>query len=167
MSLKSYKSKRDFKNTKEPKGSSEFKISSKKPIFVVQKHKASNLHYDFRIEVDGVLKSWAVPKGVPRKISDKRLAVATEDHPIEYAKFEGNIPEGEYGAGTVKIWDKGTYDNLSQKKDGTYMPVKSALRCGQIEINLYGKKLKGPYVLVRTKMRGDKKNWLLIKMKKK
>lgn len=169
MPLKSYTSKRDFKRTNEPSvaeamegkpfGLAKFRKASKLPIFVVQKHHASHLHYDFRLEVDGVLKSWAVPKGPPRKFSEKRLAVETEDHPLEYAEFEGRIPKGQYGAGIVKIWDKGTYE--------CEYSVKSALRAGQIEIILKGKKLKGKYALIRTKMGDDKKNWLLIKMKDK
>ena len=154
--LTTYKFKRDFKKTSEPEGSSK-KRNTKQPIFVVQKHWASHLHYDFRLEADGVLKSWAVPKGPPKKTSDKRLAVMTEDHPMEYAKFEGEIPKGEYGAGTVKIWDSGTYE--SEK------PMKPAVRNGQIEVNLRGKRLKGKYALIRTKMGGDSKNWLLIKIK--
>ncbi|MBU2575928.1 DNA ligase [Patescibacteria group bacterium] len=166
MALDKYKSKRDFKKTNEPAGAralagrpsrSSKKHSTNQLIFVVQKHNASHLHYDFRLEIDGVLKSWAVPKGVSRRISDKRLAIMTEDHPLEYAFFEGKIPEGEYGAGTVKIWDKGTYK--SEKS------MKSALRSGQIEIVLHGKKLKDRYALIRTKMGADSKNWLMIKMK--
>ena len=161
--LLKYKSKRDFKKTSEPADSAgRPKESSKKhvagkAIFVVQKHNASHLHYDFRLEHDGVLKSWAVPKGVPRSSSDKRLAIMTEDHPLDYAEFEGEIPKGEYGAGTVKIWDKGTYESV--------IPIKSALRKGTVEMHLKGKKLKGPYALIRTKIGGDNKNWLLIKMK--
>jgi bifunctional non-homologous end joining protein LigD len=154
--LKIYKSKRDFKKTSEPSGSSQ-KKKSKKPVFVVQKHQARALHYDFRLEVDGVLKSWAVPKGPSKNSKDKRLAVMTEDHPIEYATFAGDIPAGEYGGGKVEIWDSGTYE--SEKS------MKTALRDGTVEVNLSGKKLKGMYALVRTNMGGSKKNWLLIKMK--
>jgi bifunctional non-homologous end joining protein LigD len=160
MGLKSYRQKRDFKETSEPKG----KVRKRKtdgPIFVVQKHDASRLHYDFRLEVDGTLKSWAVPKGPPKKASDKRLAVMVEDHPLEYGNFEGEIPEGHYGAGTVEIWDRGTYENI---KDYS---MDSSIKKGQIEVELKGKKLKGPYALVRTKLGGKDKNWLLIKMKKK
>ncbi len=162
--LKEYKAKRDFKKTSEPAGSAK-KRTSKRPMFVVQEHHARALHYDVRLEIDGVLASWAVPKGPPLKSSDKRLAVATEDHPMEYGSFSGTIPKGEYGAGTVTIWDKGTYENIKLKKDGTEMLMKSAARHGQIEVKFFGKKLKGPYALVRTAFGGEKKNWLMIKMK--
>ncbi|MBI2050411.1 MAG: DNA ligase [Parcubacteria group bacterium] len=162
--LKEYKAKRDFKKTSEPVGSSK-KHSSKDPVFVVHEHHARALHYDVRLEIGGVLKSWAVPKGPPLNPSDKRLAVATEDHPMEYGSFEGEIPQGEYGAGTVTIWDTGTYQNIKQKKDGSEMPIKSAAAQGQIEVVFAGKKLKGPYALVRTAFGGEKKNWLMIKMK--
>ena len=141
--------------------------------FVVHEHHATNLHWDFRLEMPEdiqdsaskmILKSWAVPKGPPLKSSDRRLAVATEDHPKEYGLFEGEIPKGEYGAGTVKIWDKGTYRNIKMKKDGTEMPMFSCVRGGTIEVLFSGKKLKGPYALVRTKFGGENKNWLMIKM---
>ena len=162
--LKEYKAKRDFKKTSEPAGSAK-KRTSKEPIFVVQKHHARALHYDVRLEIDGVLASWAVPKGPPLKSSDKRLAVATEAHPLEYGSFQGVIPKGEYGAGIVAVWDKGTYQNIKQKKDGQEMPMKSAAKAGQIEVIFFGKRLKGPYALVRTTFGGNKKNWLMIKMK--
>lgn len=162
--LKAYKAKRDFKKTTEPSGSSK-KRSSKQPIFVVQEHHARALHYDVRLEIDGVLASWAVPKGPPLATADKRLAVETEDHPMEYGSFEGKISQGQYGAGTVKIWDKGTYQNIKLKKDGQAMPMKSCRREGRIEVKFSGAKLKGPYALVRTAFGGEKKNWLMIKMK--
>lgn len=117
--------------------------------FVVQKHQARNLHYDFRLEHKGVLKSWAVPKGVPERAGVKRLAVAVEDHPVDYINFSGRIPEGEYGAGTVEIYDKGKWQTI----DGS-------LDRGSMKFKLSGKKLKGEYVLVRLK---DKKNWLIYK----
>jgi len=169
--LKEYKAKRDFTKTSEPASSSKNPVrrgggrSSKNPVFVVQEHHARALHYDVRLEIGGVLKSWAVPKGPPLISADKRLAVATEDHPLEYGSFSGTIPQGEYGAGTVTIWDTGTYQNIKQKKDGTEMPMKSCVREGRIEVVLSGKKLKGPYALVRTAFGGEKKNWLMIKMK--
>lgn len=125
-------------------------------IFVVQSHKATHLHYDFRIEVDGVLKSWAIPKGPPLKAGEKRLAIPTDDHAIEYAKFEGAIPEGQYGAGIVEVWDQGTYK--------TATPVSKALKEGKIEMLLRGKKLKGNYMLIRFQ-RSPKELWLLIKAK--
>lgn len=141
------------------KGSTKKKPSSSS-IFVIQKHDASHLHYDFRIEIDGVLKSWAIPKGPSLNPKDKRLAVPTEDHPMEYAKFEGVIHEGEYGAGTVLIWDKGHFKNIKKDNDGNEVPLKKCYQRGQIEISLKGKKLQGGFALIRTK-----NNWLLIKMK--
>jgi bifunctional non-homologous end joining protein LigD len=146
MSLKEYGKKRDFKNTPEPKGG---KVTGQN-IFVVQKHDASRLHYDFRMELGGVLKSWAVPKGPSLNPKDKRLAVMTEDHPVDYAKFEGKIPEGEYGAGPVIVWDNGTYEgNLDE-----------GLKKGHATFTLHGQKMKGEWSLVN--LRGSK-NWLLIK----
>ena len=135
----------------------------KKSIFVIQKHDASHLHYDFRIEFNRVLKSWAVPKGPSTNPKDKRLAVSTTDHKLSYANFEGLIPSGEYGAGTVMVWDIGTYKNIKEK-DGKIVPMSQCLKDGSIEIWLEGKKLKGGYALVKMKGRGDN-NWLLIKMK--
>lgn len=157
MSLNEYHRKRDFRKTGEPKGKTQ--ESRSKPRFVVQKHDASRLHYDFRLEMEGVLKSWAVPKGPSLAPKDKRLAVMVEDHPIEYADFEGAIPQDEYGAGTVMIWDEGTYDVASDR------PAPEALQKGELKVHLKGSKLKGGYVLVRTKWRGVDKNWLLIKEK--
>ena len=167
MGLTEYKKKRDFKETPEPKGKKE--VLKGAPIFVVQKHAARALHYDFRLEVGGTLKSWAVPKGPPENTGERRLAVMVEDHPLEYATFEGEIPQGHYGAGIVEIWDKGTYVNLKEKKEAGKgkMDMEASVKEGQIEVELKGKKLKGPYALVRTKMGGKKTNWLLIKMKKK
>ena len=161
--LSDYEKKRDFRKTKEPSGGEKGRRGGK-PIFVIQKHASRNLHYDFRIEVDGVLASWAVPKGPSTDPREKRLAVPTEDHPLEYADFEGVIPEGEYGAGTVMVWDKGTYENLraSKEKDGASM--EEALEQGKIEIALDGDKLQGGYALVRTG-NGSNARWLLIKMK--
>jgi DNA ligase D-like protein (predicted 3'-phosphoesterase) len=129
---------------------------------VIQKHDATRLHYDFRIEVDGVLKSWAIPKGPSTNPHDKRLAVMVEDHEIEYAKFEGIIGEGEYGAGVVMVWDKGTYANLKQEL-GYDITVPQMIEKGIVEIRLEGKKLKGGWVLVKTRW-GKANNWLLIKM---
>jgi bifunctional non-homologous end joining protein LigD len=144
--LGEYAAKRDFAVTPEPKAKP---AEGGKRIFVVQEHHARRLHYDFRLEKEGVLKSWAVPKGIPEKSEDKRLAVETEDHPIEYAKFEGTIPAGQYGAGTVKIWDKGTFEVKVWDAD-------------KVEFTLNGERLKGRYVLVRLK-RADEKNWLMLK----
>ncbi|MFA6088418.1 MAG: DNA polymerase ligase N-terminal domain-containing protein [Candidatus Woesearchaeota archaeon] len=156
--LSTYKEKRDFEKTNEPKETDAVK-KRKGTIFVVQEHNATRLHYDFRLEIDGVLRSWAVPKGIPTTVSEKHLAVETEDHPIKYADFQGQIPKGEYGAGKVKIWDKGNYRNIRK------ISMKESYLQGQIEVNLKGRVLKGNYALVNTKFNENKKNWLIIKMK--
>ena len=158
--LRIYKTKRDFSRTDEPSGRKI--IKNKIPIFVIQKHKASRLHYDFRIEVDGVLKSWAVPKGPSTDPGVKRLAIPTEDHPIEYAKFEVFIPEEEYGGGKMIVWDLGTYRINAAETDDRQLKTAEYLENGKLEIWLEGKKLVGGYVLVRTGS-GNKPRWLLIK----
>jgi DNA ligase D-like protein (predicted 3'-phosphoesterase) len=160
-SLKEYKRKRDFRKSPEPQGSS--RERAEKPLFVIQKHDASSLHYDFRLEVGSVLKSWAVPKGPSTDPSVKRLALPTEDHPMDYADFEGVIPEGEYGGGTVMVWDTGPYRNLRAEKEGDGASMAEALDQGKVEIWLQGKKLQGGYALIRTGG-DDKARWLLIKM---
>jgi DNA ligase D-like protein (predicted 3'-phosphoesterase) len=163
--LADYKKKRDFNKTSEP-GDEEVSFDwaeEGKPIFVIQKHDASNLHYDFRIEVDGVLKSWAVPKGPSTDPSVKRLAVPTEDHPLGYADFEGVIPEGEYGGGTVMVWDRGTYRNLKEDDEEEAPSVSEQLEDGHVTVWLEGEKLQGGYALIRTG-KGDNPRWLLIKM---
>ncbi len=129
----------------------------KEPIFVIQKHHARTLHYDVRLEIRGTLKSWAVPKGPPKKLGEKRLAVLTENHPLSYAKFEGVIPEGKYGAGKVEIWDSGTIENV--KADS----LSKCFKDGVVEFRAKGKKLKGTYALVHFK----EKNWLMIKVRTK
>jgi len=156
--LKQYQSKRDFKVTAEPKGSKPALAHSASPLlYVIQKHQASHLHYDFRLEWAGVLVSWAVPKGPSLNPAMKRLATRVEDHPLEYGGFEGVIPEGEYGGGTVMLWDRGTW--TPEDPD-----VEAALRKGELKFTLNGKKLKGSWVLVRTKLGGSTKpQWLLIK----
>lgn len=157
--LQTYHAKRNFAATPEPKGGSKGSGYS----FVVQKHNASHLHYDFRLEVDGVLKSWAVPKGISKTINEKRLAVQTEDHPLEYGKFEGIIPAGNYGAGTVEIWDAGTYDPISHKPSKN--PMRAAIKAGTVKVKLHGKKLKGTYALVLMRKTDEKhKNWLLFRV---
>lgn len=163
MSLTLYKKKRDFKQTEEPKGRT--KRVASKLSFVIQRHKASHLHYDFRLEMDGVLKSWAVPKGPSMNPNDKRLAVMVEDHPYEYKDFEGVIPEGNYGAGIVEIWDKGYYSD-SPDSDGksAEKKLREGLKSGNLKFILHGKKLKGEFALVKMKSRGDN-TWLLIKHK--
>jgi len=158
--LAHYQKKRNFNKTTEPKGKIQ---NSTIPVFVVQKHAATTLHYDFRIEINGVLKSWAIPKGPSKDPRDKRLAIPTEDHPMEYKDFAGIIPEGEYGAGKVEIWDHGTYENLLSD-----IPINKSYSNGKIEIKLHGKKLKGNYSLFEMKnaktAKGKPKPWLLIKM---
>jgi len=134
-----------------------------KPIFVVHLHKAKTLHYDFRVEIGGVLKSWAVPKGPSTDPKQRRLAVLVEDHELGYADFEGVIPEGEPGGGAVIVWDKGTYINLKKHK-GQPVPIEESFKNGIVEVWLEGKKLKGGYVIVRTEIGGKSNNWLLIKM---
>ena len=158
--LKKYLQKRNFKKTSEPFGNVK-KNKTKGHIFVVQEHHASHLHYDLRLELDGVLKSWAVPKGPSMKPEDKRLAVEVEDHPLDYAKFHGTIPKGEYGAGEVYIWDKGTW----QTDEDAHLGLKK----GKLEFNLKGKKLKGHFVLVRIRNpnASNKHNWLLMKKRDK
>lgn len=133
------------------------------PIFVIQKHAARHLHYDLRLEIDGVLKSWAVPKGPSLNPRDKRLAIEVEDHALEYADFEGVIEEGAYGAGAVIVWDTGPYRNLACNSAGQEIPLSEALARGHLEVWLEGRKLRGGFALVR--MSGSARHWLLIKMK--
>jgi bifunctional non-homologous end joining protein LigD len=154
--LKTYREKRNFHLTSEPQGGI---FTPGSGIFVVQEHRSRSLHYDLRLEVDGVLKSWAVPKGLSLDPRDKRLAIETEDHPVEYASFEGTIPEGQYGAGTVVVWDTGSYLNMTQK-DGQETSMAQALHRGHAAFWLEGKKLKGGYAITRTK-----RGWILVKMK--
>jgi DNA ligase D-like protein (predicted 3'-phosphoesterase) len=135
---------------------------SGKPLYVIQKHDARTLHYDFRLQVGGVLKSWAVPKGPSTDPRDRRLAVPVDDHPLDYAFFEGVIPEGQYGAGVVLVWDIGTYRNLGEKS-GSAVSMEDALEQGHVAVWLEGRKLRGGYTLVRT-VAGGEKRWLLIKM---
>jgi DNA ligase D-like protein (predicted 3'-phosphoesterase) len=164
MPLEKNRAKRDFTRTREPSGAGKSK-AHKLPIFVVQEHHASHLHYDFRLEADGVLKSWAVPKGPSMDPSVKRLAVQVEDHPIGYATFEGTIPEGQYGGGTVKIWDHGTYESLMADK-AEPQTAGQAIEAGRIEFVMHGERLKGKFALIKMKARGrGKPQWLLIKMR--
>ena len=158
--LTAYRKKRNFNVTTEPSGAR--KKITKKDVFVIQKHEASHLHFDLRLAIDGVLVSWAVPKGPSNNPATKRLAIMTENHPMDYAKFEGMIPEGNYGGGAVMVWDTGTYTNI-KKVDDKLLSMDECLKLGRIEITLTGKKLKGNYALVRTQ-RGGGKQWLLIKM---
>ncbi|MGN6567553.1 MAG: DNA polymerase ligase N-terminal domain-containing protein [Flavipsychrobacter sp.] len=160
MSLSKYKEKRHFTDTPEPEGKE--KKSGKKLIFTIQRHHASHLHYDFRLELNGVLLSWAVPKGPSLNPKDKRLAMMVEDHPIDYATFEGDIPQGNYGAGHVDVWDFGTYEPINEAGEviSTAEFAKN-LKSGSIKFRMKGKKLKGDFALVH--MKKDEKTWLLIK----
>lgn len=162
-SLKTYDEKRDFKQTAEPKGAKK-KSAGKQHIFVIQRHHASRLHYDFRLEVDGVLKSWAVPKGPSMNPADKRLAMQVEDHPYDYKDFEGVIPEGNYGAGYVYVWDKGNYELLREDGSGFDKVANKEIREGDLKIRLKGRKVKGEFALVKMK-NSDDNAWLLLKHK--
>ena len=162
MSLSLYKKKRKFSETPEPEGKE--KSSLKGLRFVIQKHDASHLHYDFRLEMKGVLKSWAVPKGPSLNPADKRLAMMVEDHPYDYRTFEGIIPEGNYGGGTVIVWDEGTYEPMNAEGLGRAEQEKLLLKHlygGDLKIRMNGKKIKGNYALFRLKK--DEKSWLLVK----
>src|SRR4030088_2366278 len=157
MGLTEYKRKRDFGRTVEPKAGKPLPKAVKGASrFVIQKHDASRLHYDFRLEMDGVLKSWAVPKGLPWKKGEKHLAVEVEDHPVEYADFEGIIPKGQYGGGTVMVWDRGNYYVYGEQ------PLES-LRKGRLHLVLDGEKAKGEWALIRIRSDQEKNQWLLLK----
>lgn len=152
MSLKEYRAKRNFSRTPEPEGKEKTGESKEKLVYVIQKHRATHLHYDLRLEEEGVLKSWAIPKEPPSNPGVKRLAVETEDHPLGYEDFEGKIPEDEYGAGLVEIWDK-----------GNYVPIE--ITPGKKIIEIKGNKLKGIYALIKIKTKeGSDKNWLFFKI---
>lgn len=157
--LKEYARKRDFRKTPEPAGGKKGAAR-----FVIQKHDASHLHYDFRLAIDGVLVSWAVPKGLSMDPRVKRLAIQTEDHPLDYIDFEGVIPAGQYGAGTVLVWDTGRYRNLRAEKGGDGKSMSASLREGLLEVWLEGSKLSGGYALKRIRP-GRKPQWLVIKMR--
>ncbi len=150
MGLKEYKEKRNFRTTAKPVGESEAEVRGN--TYLIHHHDASHLHWDLRLEMQGVLKSWAIPKEPPHEPGIKRLAVQVEDHPLEYANFSGIIPEGQYGAGVVEIWDKGTYTPIQVKED-------------KIVVGIHGKRLNGNYAIVRTKL-GKGNNWLFFKMTK-
>jgi bifunctional non-homologous end joining protein LigD len=170
--LKEYQRKRDFEKTAEPSGASKRArksaraASTDKLDFVIQKHAATQLHYDLRLEIDGVMKSWAVPKGPSADPTVKRLAMQVEDHPIEYNSFEGTIPAGEYGGGTVMLWDNGTYEIENPLEDDMNSAAHDQYGRGELKINFHGKRIKGSYALVRTRGFGgnaSKPSWLLIK----
>jgi DNA ligase D-like protein (predicted 3'-phosphoesterase) len=165
--LTEYERKRDFSKTKEPsgqpKGKRKARARRRHPRFAFQKHSATSEHYDLRLEVDGVLASWAVPKGPSLDPRDKRLAMRTEDHPLEYLEWEGVIPEGEYGAGPMIVWDRGVFQNISETRRGEPMELAEAIEKGDVKLFMLGEKIKGAYALVRTRPAGDREQWLLIK----
>lgn len=164
-SVETYRQKRHFEKTPEPAGSQEVIAGN---LFVIQKHDATRLHYDLRLEAEGVLKSWAVPKGPSSNPNEKRLAVRTEDHPLEYAAFEGNIPEDEYGGGQVIVWDRGRFENHSTGARKKPVGLPEAIERGKIDVTFFGEKIKGSYTLVKMKLRSmeeGKEQWLLIKHK--
>jgi bifunctional non-homologous end joining protein LigD len=156
-----YRAKRDFTKTAEPSGEGAEAAGAAGPegLYVIQKHHAGHLHYDLRLEHGGVLKSWAVPKGPSLDPAERRLAVEVEDHPLDYASFEGTIPEGEYGAGTVVVWDRGTFRTQGGAS------LEAMLEKGAVKLEIAGEKLRGGFALVRTRFGGKKTNWLLIKEK--
>ena len=164
MAPETSKQKRHFDTTPEPRP--RLGKAHRRPLFVVQEHHASRLHYDFRLEADGVLKSWAVPKQPSLNPAIKRLAVQVEDHPLEYANFSGEIPAGQYGAGLVYIWDKGTYENILARKPHP-QSIAEGINAGHLEVQLHGRRLKGNFALIRMSKGGQKASWLLIKMQDK
>lgn len=158
--LSRYHEKRDLRKSGEPSGG---RRSKTRPRFVIQRHDASSLHFDFRLEVDGVLVSWAVPKGPSTDPRDKRYAIRTEDHPIDYADYEGRIGTGQYGAGTVIVWDTGTFRDLTERK-GEPVPMAEGIANGHVKVWLDGHRLTGAYALTRVRFRGEKESWLLVKV---
>jgi DNA ligase D-like protein (predicted 3'-phosphoesterase) len=165
-SLSEYERKRDFSKTKEPSGKKRRAKGGPKrkhPRFSIQKHDATSLHYDLRLEVDGVLASWAVPKGPSLDPRDKRLAMKTEDHPLDYLTWEGVIPKGQYGGGPMIVWDRGVFENISETRGGKKMELSEAIEKGDVKVFLLGEKVKGAYALVRTSDPGEREQWLLIK----
>jgi bifunctional non-homologous end joining protein LigD len=160
--LAEYRRKRDFSRTREPRGAATRRGARARRADVIQRHEATRLHFDLRLELDGVMKSWAVPKGPSLDPAVKRLAIEVEDHPIEYNSFEGTIPEGEYGGGTVMLWDRGTYGYAGDAEDPV-AALRAGYRKGDFKFELRGKRLRGSWVLVRTRRQGRKNQWLLIK----
>lgn len=158
MTLEEYRAKRNFENTTEPGGN----MGGNKKIFVIQKHDAEHLHYDLRLGIGGVLVSWVVPKGLSTAANEKRLGIRTEDHPMDYADFEGVIPEGNYGAGTVMVWDQGTYEVISDK-DNPDNSLQHGLKKGAFKVALKGKKIRGGYAFVRMDPQAGEEHWLIFK----
>jgi DNA ligase D-like protein (predicted 3'-phosphoesterase) len=161
--FETYRDAREFRRVPASAGKTAWQKDN--PVFVIHQHGARQLHYDFRLQVEGVLKSWAVPKGPSTDPRDKRLAVQVEDHALEYADFEGVIAAGEYGAGPVIVWDAGPYRNIKRDRRGREVPMTKALELGTVEIWLEGRKIRGGYALIRTRFGGKRQSWLLIKMK--
>jgi bifunctional non-homologous end joining protein LigD len=159
MSLQEYARKRDFKQTPEPGPGKAVRSSTHGGRFFIQRHNATRLHYDFRLEIDGTLKSWAVPKGPSLDPAMKHLAAMVEDHPLDYGDFEGNIPKGQYGGGSVMLWDRGTFEVLGEE------PATEQIERGDLKFRLHGEKLSGTWALVRMKNRGKGNEWLIIKKK--
>jgi DNA ligase D-like protein (predicted 3'-phosphoesterase) len=162
--LGEYARKRDFKQTGEPRGKRARK-RSKHPRFVIQKHAATSLHYDLRLEIGDTLASWAIPKGPSTDPREKRLAMRTEDHPLEYLDYEGVIPKGSYGAGPMIVWDRGVFENISKTRSGEPLTLEQALEKGDLKIFLLGDKVRGPYGLFRISKPGERESWLLVKKK--
>ena len=163
-SLSRYHGRRNLSASGEPSGG---KASKGAPTFVIQRHEARALHFDFRLEVDGVLVSWAVPKGPSTNPRERRLARRTEDHPMDYVHFEGAIAAGEYGAGSVIVWDTGTYRNVTRRKGGAKdatVPMAEAVENGHLTVWLDGHRLTGAYAFTRTRLQGDKEDWILVKV---
>ena len=160
-----YDRKRDFAKTPEPRAGSGGKRKKERwPLFVIQQHGATSMHWDFRLEAEGTLKSWAVPRGPSLDPRDKRLAMPTEDHPLEYVDFEGFIPMGEYGGGPMIIWDRGVYENRSVDKRGKPISISEGMKIGSVKVHLFGQKISGGFALVRTGSKsGERERWLLVK----
>ena len=163
MAEDEYRERRDFRKTPEPRGQDSAEWGNEGQIFVVHEHGASSHHYDFRIRVGDVLKSWAVPKGPSTDPREKRLAIQVEDHPLDYSDFEGVIPEDEYGAGPVIVWDRGPFRNITTDENEDPLSLEEAIKKGEVSIWLEGEKLKGGYVLVHARFQGKDENWLLVK----
>ena len=161
--LKEYHQKRNFDLSSEPFGEEKGLGKKDVQIFVIQKHDASQVHYDFRLSVNGVLKSWVIPKGPSTDPKVSRLAIPTEDHPLEYADFEGVIPEEEYGGGTVMVWDAGAYEPKHDEDNGKEIPIEEQIQNGHVVVHLKGKKIQGNYALIQTELNEEEK-WLLKKM---
>jgi len=161
-SLRDYEDIRDLDRTPEPGGEAEQDLE--RPIFVIQEHDASTHHWDLRLEIEGVLKSWSIPRGPVPDPSEKRWAIPTEDHPLAYAEFEGVIPEDEYGGGAVIIWDRGTWSGLKDDEDGNEVPLADQLDDGHSVFRLHGDKLTGGWALQRFESDEDEPRWLLVKM---